>query len=66
MRVRLNGATDYSIGADLSVTANERIWTNSSINIPVAAGDYIQIKSVQPDWATNPADTTFGGYIYIE
>ena len=66
MRVRLNDATDYPIGADLSVAANERTWSNTSINIPVAAGDYIQIKSVQPAWGTNPDNTTFGGYVYIE
>jgi hypothetical protein len=66
MKVRLNGATDYPVGADQSVSANERIWSNTSINIPVIPGDYIQIKSVQPTWATNPDQTTFGGYIYIE
>jgi hypothetical protein len=65
MKVRLNGATDYSI-ADLGVLTNERIWSNTSINIPVAPGDYIQIKSVSPAWATNPVNTAFGGYIYIE
>jgi hypothetical protein len=66
MRVRLNDATDYSVGADQSISANERIWSSTSINIPVAAGDYIQIKSVQPAWTTNPVNTAFGGYIYIE
>jgi hypothetical protein len=48
------------------VAANERTWSNTSINIPVAAGDYIQIKSVQPAWGINPDNTTFGGYVYIE
>lgn len=63
--VRLNGATDYSI-ADAGVLTNERFWSNTSINIPVVPGDYIQIKSMQPTWVTNPVNTTFGGYIYIE
>jgi hypothetical protein len=66
MKVRLNGATDYPVGADQSVSSSERIWSNTSINIPVVPGDYIQIKSVQPTWMTNPENTTFGGYIYIE
>jgi len=66
MSVRLNGATDYPVGANLTAATNERIWSGTSMDIPVAAGDYIQIKSVQPDWTTNPVDTTFGGYIYIE
>jgi len=66
MKVKLNGGTEYSIGADQSVLTNERIWSNTSINIPVVPGDYIQIKSVPPVWSTNPENTTFGGYIYIE
>jgi hypothetical protein len=65
MMARLNGGTDYSI-ADVGVLTNERIWSNTSINIPVVPGDYIQIKSVPPVWSTNPENTTFGGYIYIE
>ncbi|MDD1695768.1 MAG: hypothetical protein LUQ54_02610, partial [Methanoregula sp.] len=43
LRVTLNGAADFPIGANLSVSANERTWSDTSISIPVAAGDYIQI-----------------------
>lgn len=32
----------------------------------VTAGDYIEIKGVQPTWATNPLTTIYGGYVYIE
>ena len=66
LNVRLNGTTNYPIGPNQTVASPERIWSNTSINIPVAPGDYIQIKSIQPDWVTNPENTTFGGYIYIE
>jgi hypothetical protein len=50
----------------LSVSASERVFSNAALNIAVAAGDYIEIKGVQPTWATNPATTIYGGYIYIE
>ena len=63
--IRLNNTTDTQI-ASVAAAASERIFTNSSLNIPVVAGDYIEIKLVNPTWATNPLTTIFGGYIYIE
>ena len=63
--VRHNGTTDYLIAAVASAT-NERIFSNNALAIPVTAGDYIEIKGVQPTWATNPATTIYGGYVYIE
>lgn len=65
LSVRLNNTTDTQI-ASVSAATSERIFTNSSLNISVAAGDYIEIKGVQPTWATNPLTTIYGGYIYIE
>jgi hypothetical protein len=63
--VRLNNLTDTLI-ATLSVATNERVFRNSSLSIAVVAGDYIEIKFINPTWATNPLTTIFGGYIYIE
>lgn len=63
--VRHNGTTDYLIAAVASATT-ERIFSNNALSIPVTAGDYIEIKGVQPTWATNPATTIYGGYVYIE
>jgi hypothetical protein len=63
--IRLNNTTDTLI-ATLGVNTNERKFSNAALNIAVSAGDYIEIKSVQPTWATNPLTTIWGGYIYIE
>jgi len=63
--VRLNNTTDTLI-ATLSVATNERVFSNSALSIAVVAGDYIEIKFINPTWATNPLTTIFGGYIYIE
>jgi hypothetical protein len=63
--VRKNNTTDYLI-ATLGVSANERVFSNTGLNIPLAVGDFIEIKDVQPTWATNPATCIRGGYIYIE
>lgn len=63
--IRLNNTTDNLI-ATVSSATSERIFTNSSLSIAVVAGDYIEIKSVNPTWATNPLTLIYGGYIYIE
>lgn len=63
--IRLNNTTDTQI-ASISVSAGERIWSNTGLSIAVIAGDYIEIKSVNPTWATNPLAWIVGGYLYIE
>jgi hypothetical protein len=63
--VRVNNATDYLI-ATLSVSANERVFSNTALSIPLAVGDYIEIKGVPPIWVTNPLTFIVGGYVYIE
>jgi len=63
--VRKNHTTDYLI-ATVAAAANERIFSNTGLAIALAAGDYIEIKSVQPTWATNPVTTFFSGYVLIE
>lgn len=63
--IRKNNTTDYLI-ATLALNTKERIFTNSSLSIPMNAGDYFEIKGVQPTWATNPLTCIYGGYVYIE
>jgi len=63
--IRLNNTTDTLI-ATLSVATSERVFSNSSLSIAVVAGDYFEIKFINPTWATNPLTTIFGGYIYID
>jgi hypothetical protein len=65
MNIRKNNTTDYQI-ASLGVATSDRLWSNNALNIPVVAGDYIEIKEVQPAWGTNPATVTRSGQIYIE
>ena len=63
--VRLNNTTDTLIQT-VSAATNERVFSNTGLSIAVTAGDYIEIKGVQPTWATNPATTIYGGYVWIE
>lgn len=65
LSIRLNGTTDTAI-ATVSAATSGRIFSNTGLSITVAAGDYIEIKSVNPTWVTNPLTTIFGGYIFVE
>lgn len=63
--IRKNNTTDTLIQT-LSVSANERVFANSALSIAMAAGDYFEIKAINPLWATNPLTCIIGGYVYVE
>jgi len=63
--VRLNDTTDYLIATVGAATA-ERNFTNTSINVTVASGDFFEIKIVCPTWATNPVTVGLSGYLLVE
>lgn len=63
--IRINDATDYLIST-LSLATQERIFSNSSLNIPIVAGDFFEMKFVNPAWTTNPVNIIGSGGIYIQ
>ena len=63
--IRKNDVTDTLIDT-ITSSSNERLFENSNLNLSVAAEDYIEIKGVQPTWATNPATTIYGGYVFVD
>lgn len=65
MYVRINNSSDALIQT-LALGAADRVWANDAMALSVVAGDYIEIKEVQPSWATNPATVTRSAVIYIE
>ena len=65
MYVRINNATDYLIQT-VGVAATQRDFVNYALNIPVVAGDTIELKMVCPTWVTNPTGCRIGGEVYIE
>lgn len=63
--IRKNNTTDTLI-ATVSAATNERVFSNTNLDIAVNAGEYIEIKAINPTWATNPLTTIFGGYLIIQ
>jgi hypothetical protein len=50
---------------NLNIASSERVFSNSTIRMSVAAGDYLEIKRKHPAWATNPLTNIVGGYVFI-
>lgn len=65
LSIRKNNTTDTLV-ATVSAATQERVFNNSALNIPVVAGDFIEIKAVNPTWSVNPLTTVFGGYLVID
>ncbi|MCX6823706.1 MAG: hypothetical protein NT085_01070 [candidate division SR1 bacterium] len=65
MYVRKNDTTDYLIQT-LSLATAERNFRNTAMNIPVVPGDFIEMKTVNPVWVTNPLTMIIGGYLYVQ
>lgn len=63
MYVRVNDTTSYLIES-LAVSTATRVWSNTAMQVPVEQGDFIEIESVAPTWATNPV-SAFGGTLLI-
>jgi len=62
--IRKNNTTDTQI-ASVSLATNERIFSNTGLSISMSAGDYFEVKAVNPTWGTNPLTTIIGGYVMI-
>lgn len=65
VRHQVGAPTDTLIEA-LSSSGAVRVWDNTALSISVSQGDTLAIMSTNPTWATNPADVTFNGVLFIE
>jgi hypothetical protein len=68
MSLLVNGTTSSSISTTGS-SGYIRTWSNTNMNVSVAVGDYLEIKSEPVTWATNPICAVYYGFrgtIYIE
>lgn len=66
LSIRLNDTTDYTFSSTVKYNVSRAKYSNNSLNIPVTAGDIIEVKWVTPAWATNPTGITEVMTLYIE
>jgi len=64
--VRVNDTTDYLITNSLKLDATVSEYINTALNIPVVAGDYVEIKYITPAFTTNPTGVVSNGTIRVD
>lgn len=47
-------------------TANPKVFSNTGLDISLAAGDFIECQILCPTWATNPTNVVLGGYLKFQ
>jgi len=64
--IRLNNTTDTLISNTVVLNASSVVFSNTSLNIAVTAGNYVEIKMTGPTWVTNPTTVRPSVVLYIE
>jgi hypothetical protein len=65
MNIRVNNSVDTRI-LNLSLSSAQRVWSNTSMSLAIGQGGYMEIKEVQPTWATNPANCRRNFILYVD
>jgi hypothetical protein len=63
--IRKNDTTDYTFST-VGLANASRFFSNYALDIPVIAGDYIELKVTTPAWVTNPDGVYTYGSLFIE
>lgn len=64
--IRVDNATDFTVSSVVTNDARPTVFSNTSMSVPVTAGQYVEIKWVTPTWTTNPTSVRISGTLYIE
>ncbi len=59
-------STSYVVSSSLTLSSATNTFNNTSLAIPVTAGDFISMKLQCPTWATNPTNTSFSATLLIQ
>ncbi len=64
--IRLNNSTDTLVSSGIQQTAAVTGYSNTSLNIAVSAGNYIEFKYVTASWATNPLNVSIMAQVHVK
>lgn len=65
MEYKVNNGSPVTI-ATVGAATTVRLWANYALSTAVTQGDYIEIFTTSPTWATEPGSFRLAGRIYIE
>jgi hypothetical protein len=63
--IRLNQTTDNVVSSSVKNDAISNQYSNTGLSIPVTAGDYIEMKWVEPTWTTTPTGVRISAVIWV-
>jgi hypothetical protein len=63
--IRLNDTTDTTIVSTLAFNASPFAFSNTSMSVTVAQGDFINVKWVSPSWVSNPTNVSMWVSVWI-
>lgn len=64
--IRVNGSSTTNVSTTVQLTANPTTFNNTGLSIALSAGDYIEIFTTTPTWATNPTSVSFTCSMVVE
>jgi hypothetical protein len=64
--LRKNDSTDTTISSAVTTNSAFTVVSNTSLNISVSSGDYVEFKWTTPTWATNPGTIAITGLLFIQ
>jgi len=63
---RLNDTSDTTITSSFQNDQSTEVFSNTSLAIVVAAGDFFEFKWVTPTWSTNPTNWFLAATLLVE
>jgi hypothetical protein len=64
--IRVNNTTDYLISSTIATDTNSNYFSNNALSIPIADGDFFELKLVTPAWAQAPASCRSFISVYVD
>lgn len=64
--IQVNGVVGQLISSAILFSATHNVVTNQAMNVPVVAGDRVQIKMTTATWGTNPTTVFYVVTLLVE
>lgn len=64
--IRVNNTTDYLISSTIATDTNSNYFSNNALSVPIADGDFFELKLVTPAWAQAPASCRSFISVYVD
>lgn len=64
--IRVNNTTDYLVSSKIATDTNSNYFSNNALSVPIADGDFFELKLVTPAWTTAPTSCRSFISVYVD